>query len=827
MADEPRVSQNDKYEWSQIWHVPTLVTGLLLLVVGTYLALSSRTVPDIPGTLDSAENAIVSGQFDLAQIELAKVQEHIDHASASDQGRALVLSGDRIFLEQQAQNRDRHENHENIDQHYRQAEAMAVDLDPSRIHRWAQTLISLDRHNDALALIDRLQGQAPRVRYALVRRIIERTQAKNRMSTDQLKPLLDRYEAELLDESDKQVRRTGNLWLLTQRALGLLNNAKPEQVIEELLKKIPRLEEKPGMLDLAPLYILLAKAYQQSDEYEHARIQYMHAQQLLDPVDKLNADIFVGLGQLALAQSDDPQEALDLFSQAVRNFPDARSYLEALLGKADSEAKLGLHDEAIKHLRQACDQLLQNVNHDVLLQGQLYEIAFSCYSSSADRGDYKLALDYLMLLKVMYAPHELPLDLLINLAVVHTRLAEQRMTEVPHFEPGDESTAVDANLSRQRRGEAYQDAAVHYKKAGEYYRQHAGTVTIKDNEAHGESLWRAAESFDRAQLWLESIKVYSQFASSRESDQRYLTVIHRLGLAYQAQGKQLEAIEQFKKLIEEKPQSQAAFDSYVPLARAYQSLDKGDLAKRLLNSVLTDHPSITPDSRPYRDALIELGRLHYEQQEFSEAIRRFAMAIDRDQQEVEDGSLRFYLADAHRRSIEQIDQELEQVKMPSKEKRFRQERIKRLNAAQVLYEQVIAHLEKREDDQLSSMQRLYLRNAYFYRADCAYSMKNWDQAISFYDTAAKRWGKHAISLVALIQIVNAYAEQGDFKEAKIANNRARHQLKQIPEDAFDDPSLPMTRRYWQNWLRWSHELFESQANVTAFMGSASSGDIQP
>ena len=827
MADKSKVSGDDKYAWSQIWHVPTLVAGLLLLVVGTYLALPSRSGPDFPGTLDSAETAMTAGKFDLAQIELAKVQEHIEQAAVLDQGRFLMLSADRIFLEQQAKNWDRQENHKNIDQYYRKAEDMAVDLDPSRIQRWAQTMVSLDRRDDALALLDRLKDQPPKVRYALVRRIIERAQARDRLPIDQLKPLLAQYEDELHAESEKQARRAGDLWLVTQRAQSLLDNAEPEQAIGELVRKLPRLEEEPGMTDLAPLYVLLAKAHQQSGEYEDARIQYLHAQQLLGPVDELNADTFVGLGQLALAQSDDPQEALDLFSQAVRNFPDSGPYLEALLGKGDSEAKLGLHGEAIEHLGRARDKLLQNEDPDDPLREQLYEIVFSHYSFSADRGDYERALDYLAMLKVMYAAQELPADLLINLAVVHTRLAEQRMAEASQFESADEPTAADTKLSRQQRGEAYQDAAVHYKKAGEYYRQHAGTVTIKDNEAHGESLWRAAESFDKAQLWLESIKVYNQFASSRESDQRYLTVIHRLGLAYQAQGEQLEAVKQFEKLIEEKPQSQAAFDSYVPLARAYRALGKSDLAKRLLNSVLADHPSITPDSRQYRQALIELGKLHYEQEEFSEAIRRFAMAVDRAAQTVQDASLRFYLADANRRSVEQIDQELKQVLTPPKEQRFRQERIERLKTAQALYKQVIAHLEQRKDDQLTPMQRIHLRNAYFYRADCAYSLKNWHEAISLYDTAVKRWDKHPISLVALIQIVNAYAEQGNFKAARIANNRARHQLKQIPEAAFDDPSLPMARQYWQNWLRWSHEMFESQANAGAIAGSDPAGDIKP
>jgi len=61
-------------------------------------------------------------------------------------------------------------------------------------------------------------------------------------------------------------------------------------------------------------------------------------------------------------------------------------------------------------------------------------------------------------------------------------------------------------------------------------------------------------------------------------------------------------------------------------------------------------------------------------------------------------------------------------------------------------------------------------------------------------------------MVALIQIVNAYCELGRIREARVANDRARWQLNRIPDEEFDDPSLPMDRHRWQDWLRWASEL---------------------
>ena len=58
-----------------------------------------------------------------------------------------------------------------------------------------------------------------------------------------------------------------------------------------------------------------------------------------------------------------------------------------------------------------------------------------------------------------------------------------------------------------------------------------------------------------------------------------------------------------------------------------------------------------------------------------------------------------------------------------------------------------------------------------------------------------------------MQIVNARCELGQFDEARIANRHARDQLKRLPDEAFaNDPALPMTRKQWEDWLRWTGEL---------------------
>jgi tetratricopeptide (TPR) repeat protein len=95
---------------------------------------------------------------------------------------------------------------------------------------------------------------------------------------------------------------------------------------------------------------------------------------------------------------------------------------------------------------------------------------------------------------------------------------------------------------------------------------------------------------------------------------------------------------------------------------------------------------------------------------------------------------------------------------------------------------------------------LRLRNAAFFKADCAFDLGEYETSIRLYDAAKERYPRDAASLVAMVQIVAALLEQGKTQEAATANVRARKFYESLPESAWDDPSLPMSRRQWEQWL---------------------------
>jgi tetratricopeptide (TPR) repeat protein len=124
------------------------------------------------------------------------------------------------------------------------------------------------------------------------------------------------------------------------------------------------------------------------------------------------------------------------------------------------------------------------------------------------------------------------------------------------------------------------------------------------------------------------------------------------------------------------------------------------------------------------------------------------------------------------------------------------------------YEQVRGQIERIEPGKRSPLQQVQLRNSYFFMGDCAFDLGDYAAAILHYDRARERYPEDPASLVAMVQIVNAHIEEGDLGRARTANERARRFYESLPEEVWDDPTLPMGRRDWERWLDSSSRLYE-------------------
>ena len=291
---------------------------------------------------------------------------------------------------------------------------------------------------------------------------------------------------------------------------------------------------------------------------------------------------------------------------------------------------------------------------------------------------------------------------------------------------------------------------------------------------------------------------------------------HQLGLAYLASGEAEASADELAELIAESPTSRWAFASVVPLARAQLASGQQEAAIETLLRAVENNPAITPDSPVYRDALITLGRTlclraREDPRLYPDAIARLEEAEQRFGDDEEGPEIRYLLGDALRRSIASLDREVAEASAaadtPAAERlALAAERTRRLRRAGDLFAEVRHALEARADESLSPLFRLYRRNAWFYQADSAYLAGDYAAAIPLYREASERWAGDPAALVAQVQIVNAHCELGEFAAAAVANRRALLLLNRLDDAAFESPDLPMDRRHWKDWLRWSSEL---------------------
>ncbi len=824
-ASYPPISADSP--WSAVWQLPALLLGMGLLALGVWAAMPSHEPPNVDGVLDDVSLYLEADNHEEAQAKLELVQAEPDLATPTQLGRMYALYGDLNYRQLNKTNvpfvepKVVHATRQKIVAYYRQSEeerASGYRLTARQLERLAETLVDLGRDEEAIGTVDRLAEGNAAQRYGIVRRMIERRLGReDGVSYTDVAPLLERFREELRAERDQEAANRQMVWATSVHA-GLWLDADPAKASEFLNRHIMRLKALGLDAELAPLYVMLARAQQAQEQYDQAMQTFEFAERMLPAHDALQAQVMLGKAQNRLSRGPAADEtaaealhlALHLFKSTVQQFPSEPSFIDALIGQSDAEARLGQHGQALEHFELAVETLLQRTPPWDPRREKLQDTVLSHAQQAAEQNAFERALDLLTLLRPLFG-EQVPPQIALRFAITHEMIAQQN-----HQAVAEEA----ATITPEARKLHNQQAAIHFGKSAQYYWDYARAKVGTDDKAHGDALWQAARNFDRAQLWDQAIEVYDQFVQVRGEDHRLYEAMHLLGKARMANEDYAAAINLFKELERNHPKGRWTYESLVPLARAYAATDQFAAARNVLIKTTTDHPAITPDSDVYKDALVELGRIYYEsgredQSNYVKAIETLTEAVERFGREPEGATLRYLLADANRKSVASLNQKLREQRAQRELIALQAERLRRLEEAQIYYNQVITELEDRPEVSLSPLERTYYRNAYFFQADCAFDRGQFEQAIALYDEAAKRWERDPSSLVAHVQIVNAYCEMGKYDAAKRANEKALWALERMPDEVFEDPTLPMSRRHWEDWLRWASELdlFGAQASA--------------
>ena len=425
--------------WSQVWQLPVLLFGLGLLVIGIYSSLPTRQSDDFASRLADVELYVQKDDLATAEEVLeTELEPRIHEAEKSDQARFWELYGDVTFeklYETGIVNRKGVEAakpvYEKIVGHYGNAREAGAELTGTSLSFYIRSLVAIGKEKSAMALLDQMTGPMASQRYLIVRDLIGRKRdGRQDIDVDSIMSLLQRFRNDIKEILDKAIAREQEIWADSFQASLQMELGDARGTVTYLLRRIHRLAASGGDDDLSPLIVLLGKAYYQIGEYKSADQQFRYAQQKLKSTDDLNAEVLVGLGRLALAQvtGQEVEEALEYFREAEENYPAAEAHIDALLGRAVCEARLGSHAAANRYFELAVQTILEKTRHWDRRRDEASIAINTQFQRAVDQDLYDRAKDYLDVLALLEGddPSE---ALLLNMATTCERIAERRLAE--------------------------------------------------------------------------------------------------------------------------------------------------------------------------------------------------------------------------------------------------------------------------------------------------------------------------------------------------------------------------------------------------------------
>lgn len=800
-----------------LWQIPVLLAAVGVIGVGLSRWSHETPGPDFEGAIESTHELIERRDYEGALKMINTVLgPGLDDPQATEDvhKQYYLLAGDALYYLQRQRNLDLPENASQIIEQYTTARReYEAELDGQRLFNLADSLITVGRTQDALIEMRQITGDAAKRRWALLKRVIEKNLDAEvpEFKQEQILSML----SELRDTEG--IPASERLWAVTKSAEMRLAAGYPEETIRRLLPEVQRLDSPLGV-EAGRLMVILGRAYYAIDDHDEAKRLMSLAEGILHEGDPALAVALTTLGRISQA-ADDFEEARDRYIAVTSRYASSPMVVEASTGLGEVEADLGRFDESRRAYAEAV-RAARNPKYkaDATAIATIDASIAQRHRERFLKEDYANALAFATLIEALYPSDRKPADALFRTAETHLRLADQLVGEARLPDGSIDFAKLDPDLSHEIRR--------HYAEAAKGYRGHYSIVLVTDAEKAADSLWTSADCSDRAGDQTQAIASFQEFIESRPTgDSRQLDAKYRVARALQARGEYRAAISLFEAIKKEKPNTDEAMRGAVPLSQCYLlASDDADWekAETELLSVLNGL-TLQPSSPMFRAALIELGQMYRQVGKYTQAIERITDALQRYPDLESNPDTLFDLADSYRLSAAEIRSALREGMPQSKRQELEPLERERLRNALDLYERVRVDLENQDPRRLSELEKVLLRNAMFYRGDCAYdlgvAMKDdspeaagafFDQAIRHYDSAAQRYSDDPSSLVAMIQIVNCYAAQSKWREARTAHERARARLAELPPDSWDSDTSPMRREHWERWLEASVRLEEGK-----------------
>ena len=759
---------------AHLWQLPLLLLSLGLFGTAAYLFINPGPGLTIDQKIQVARTYLNYNRPEAALDQLNKILT-TEKLTPDKEGKVHLMLAETLEQAQAQHHLSLATNHTSIIEQTRLALGDGVKPDADMYRRLGDSYDALGDSAKALESYRRAMAMDPRRFPHIQRKVIELQLAQE--DTAPAEASIDEYlkEPRLADGE--------RAWGLRQKGRLLASRGSYLEA-KTIFDESRRISQDP-VSQGESYYWLGYSVYKMGDIPEAERLLRV-ARNQLKTSHPLDADAAFVLGKIR-EQQGDSKEAASFFQAVLTSHPEAPVARLARLGRGEARITLGQDAAGLSDIHELVNQMLGDSG---AAKDKAEVLAGIRQSQAILVGQQKLngALELLGYEKLL-EPTPTP-DFYSRLASTYEKLSDQVDRSV------NEAPDAVEKLNRQQMVRKYRTFAA------DSYIGYSHALTVADDKQHAEAMWKAVELYDRAGELQMVTSTLELFAAERPNDGQTPDALLRLGRAYQAMGLFDKAIGAFERNQFRYPQSLAASKSGVPLAQAY--IAKGpefySRAEKVLIGVLQS-PVLSPEAEEFGQSLFELAQLYSRTQRFEEAVQRLDEIAQRYPNDPRMAQLLFMQADCYRKSAAAL-LNAKSADAKGNQAEILTTRNDRLNNAKRCYEKLIEMF--RDKEPRGDLDRLYLKLAYFYKADCLYARREYDPAIAAYDAAAMRYKDDASALAAYVQIVNAYCEQRKFDQARRANERAMTLLSRMPQDAFTNGSFSMPREYWQQWLKWTN-----------------------
>lgn len=756
------------------WQIPAALLAAGVGAIALYRMLPDPPTVDFRSVLADVSLLEEAGDLQAAADATANLLEM--EPPLPPQQRAVLHDhfADLVYGAEQRRLEHNPENLEKLLEHDREAAALGRARTPQVKLRDAHAHMWLGHHDEALsafrALLDEALSHADH-RAAL--------QAVVRLLEDSPDARLERQRmlADLL--SDESLTPDYVWWALQRAVQGALDQGDSlgaRDLIERYGWRLKSSDFK-GYLDYVRALVMVHEGRPQAaepvvqwiDDWLGQRARTACEMDKFGHLPSMNRWL---MGRIHLAERR-PQEALESFDAALAYRPTPELRIAATVGRGMALGALERHDAARQAFRETLDDLIDAPQERRAAVREFQAALLDLFDQRQAAHDPSSALAYLSM-----AAELTPRD-----------QVERRLALLEKL--GEAARAAAANTDDLKQKQEF------HASAGRAFDQATSLVTFDGPRLAG-LLWSAAEEYDRAGLLGDVRRTLKRFVRGRDGHPQMPRALLMLGQTCEAAGDLRAALQWYARVATEYPMQLEANWARVLRAKVLRSLgpEQYPAAEQILITLLTDG-SVKPNADEFREALLTLCELLYQQQRYAEAIGRLEDFNTLYPDDTEHFRAGFMLANAYRRSAYALRDKPPADTPPSA---ARAESRVRFRAAADFYEKLLDELETAggQDATLES----YARLALFYRGDCLFELNEPDTleaALSVYRNAAARYEGLPAALTAHVQIANIHLRLGDLTEAALALERAQWLLRTIPKDAFD--ATPGRRHVdWERFL---------------------------